>query len=245
MFVSHASVATFGFCMAAFSVGLHYAGISMGWLYLWMGVMISSAVVPASLTLLWKGQNWYAATLSPPVGLVLALLAWLVTCYKMFDGDLSVANLGSNYPMLAGNVTALFSPMVLIPLLTLVFGKANYDWMSMLQLKQSDETDMSSGSDEKAMSVDVVPVGPSPEESAKLNKASKIAKISTTLASLCFLILWPMPLFGTAYVFSKTFFTGWVSVSIAWLFCSSVCVGLFPLWEGREGIMRVVRGLFK
>lgn len=231
--------------MAAFSVGLFYAGISMGWLYLWMGVMISAAVVPAALTLLWKGQNWYAATLSPPIGLVCALVAWLVTCYKLFDGDLSVSNLGSNYPMLAGNVVALFSPVILVPVFTYALGKANYDWMSMLELKSSDDSDTSSGAEEKEAAVETVVLGMSTEESTKLRKASKVAKISTTIATLVFLILWPMPLFGSAYVFSKPFFTGWVSIGIAWLFGSCICVGLFPLWQGREGIYRVFKGLAK
>jgi urea-proton symporter len=56
----------------------------MGWLYLWMGgggvvvvvvVMISAAVVPVALTLLWSRQNWLAASLSPAIGLICALVA--------------------------------------------------------------------------------------------------------------------------------------------------------------------------
>lgn len=42
--MSHASVAIYSLVMAAFSVGLYYAGISMGYLYLLMGVIISAAV---------------------------------------------------------------------------------------------------------------------------------------------------------------------------------------------------------
>ena len=38
-------------------------------------------------------------------------------------------------------------------------------------------------------------------------------------------ILIPMPLFGTHYVFSRKFFSGWVGVSIAWLLLAgSFCV---------------------
>lgn len=35
---------------------LYYIGVGMGYLYLLMGVIISSAVVPATLTLVWSGQ---------------------------------------------------------------------------------------------------------------------------------------------------------------------------------------------
>jgi Na+/proline symporter len=59
-----------------------------------MGVIISSAVLPAALTLFWKRQNRIAATLSPILGLITALIAWLVTAKKQY-GDLSVASTGA------------------------------------------------------------------------------------------------------------------------------------------------------
>ena len=94
IYMAHVCVVGFGIIMAAFSTGLYYAGISMGYLYLMMGVIISSAVLPAALTLLWKRQNRIAATLSPILGLITALIAWLVTAKKQY-GDLSVASTGA------------------------------------------------------------------------------------------------------------------------------------------------------
>jgi Na+/proline symporter len=121
IYMSHCMVIGFGMVMAAFSTGLHYAGISMGFLYLFMGVIISSAVLPACLTLLWGGMNKWAAMLSPPLGLACSLIAWLVTAQKE-SGSLSVATLGANYPMLAGNVVALLSPCIFVPVLTYALG---------------------------------------------------------------------------------------------------------------------------
>ncbi|RKK09512.1 putative urea active transporter 1 [Fusarium oxysporum f. sp. cepae] len=237
--VSHTTVCLYGVIMASFSVGLHYAGISMGWLYLWMGVMISAAVIPATLTLLWKRQNWIAAAVSPVLGLFCALIAWTVTCAKEFDGVLSVDNLGSNNPMLAGNVVALLSPLIFVPLFTFGFGSDSYDWASMAAIKQADDTSDSNGDSEIAV---VTSFAVAPEEDmAKLNRASKIAKTMTVCMTIAFLILWPMPMYGTSYVFSKPFFTGWVVVGILWLFCSSIAVGLFPLWEGRQSLVRVFK----
>ena len=54
-----------------------------------------------------------------------------------------------------------------------------------------------------------------------------------------------MPMYGTGYVFSKKFFTGWVSVGILWLFCSAFCVGLYPLWEGRTSMKHTFTELVK
>lgn len=94
IYMSHMSCVVYALVMASFSTGLYYAGISMGYLYLMMGVIISGAVLPASLTLLWSRQSWAAATLSPPLALVCSLIAWLVTA-KREGGTLSVATTGA------------------------------------------------------------------------------------------------------------------------------------------------------
>lgn len=69
----------------------------------------------------------------------------------------------------------------------------------------------------------------------------RIMLANTPRRAVFFLILWPMPLYGSGYIFSKKFFTGWVSVGIAWIFCSFVVVGLYPAWESRATLARVVR----
>ena len=248
--MSHVSVVSYGTIMAGFSVGLHYAGISMGWLYLWMGVMISAAVIPATLTLFWKGQNWIAAAGSPVLGLICALIAWIVTCYRKFDGVLTVDTLGSDMPMLAGNVAALLSPVIFVPAFTFTFGADNYNWASMAAIKQADDGDPSAiavtveaGSGLGSDGTVGVLVAPE-QDMAKLNRASRLAKWLTVFMAISFLVLWPMPMYGSSYVFSRRFFTGWVVVGIIWLFGSAVAVGLFPLWEGRWSMVRVLKGIF-
>ena len=94
--MAHSFVIIYAILLAGFSTGLYYIGISMGYLYLMMGVIISSAVLPAVLTLMWEKQNLAAVTLSPILGLACSLIAWLVTAKKE-GGDLSVASTGSKY----------------------------------------------------------------------------------------------------------------------------------------------------
>lgn len=50
-----------------------------------------------------------------------------------------------------------------------------------------------------------------------------------------------MPMYGSGYVFSKPFFTGWVTVGIIWIFGSLGAVGLFPIWEGRKTLASTFR----
>ncbi|KAF2137377.1 uncharacterized protein K452DRAFT_321803 [Aplosporella prunicola CBS 121167] len=250
IFAAHSSVIAFGLAMAAFSTGLYYAGISMGYLYLLMGVIVSSAVLPASLTLLWRKQNRAAATLSPLLGLATSLVAWLVTAKAQY-GSLTVESTGANDPMLAGNVAALLSPAVYVPVLTFLLGPDDYDWASMRCgiRKADDDTDASDSDPEKklaaitadadAAAAAIATAADDDDEQRLLLRASAIAKWTTVAMALAFLVLWPMPLYGSGYVFSKRFFTGWVVVGFVWLGCSAACVGVFPLWQGRGSIARM------
>jgi urea-proton symporter len=63
--------------------------------------------------------------------------------------------------------------------------------------------------------------------------------------TVAFLVIWLMPMYGTSYVFSKSFFPGWVViVSIIWLFSGTIAVGIYPLCEGRGSMIRVSKGMF-
>lgn len=149
--------------------------------------------------------------------------------------------------MLAGNVVALLSPMIFIPVLTYAFGPANYDWKSMAAIRLSDDSEIASAAHTDLESIpgtqSILDAQLSEKEQAKLNRASFIAKSMTVFMTIAFLVLWPMPMYGTGYVFSKKFFTGWVVVGIMWIFGSIGCVGLYPLWEGRGSLARVARGI--
>ncbi|KAK1585393.1 sodium symporter family protein [Colletotrichum navitas] len=259
MRINYVSMGIFALLMAGFATGLNYVGISMGCLYLMMGVIISSAVLPATLTLLWNGQSWAAATFSPIIGFVLSMTAWLVTT-KIMYGELSVTNTGANEPMLSGNLTSLLSPLLFIPLLTFIppFEPQKYDWQSMLNIRQADDHDLADGASvdvETTSTVQMQALG-DPDEKSKLDKAAKtarwltvgVAAITTTTTvgvALILLILWPMPLYGSGYVFGKSFLTGWVVVGITWLFASVIMVVFLPIFESRSTIVRTTHMISK
>jgi SSS family transporter len=261
--MSHAAVVGYAILLASFSTGLYYIGISLGYLYLLMGVIISSAVLPAALTLLWSQQNWAAATLSPVLGFICAMVGWLVQAKKEF-GILSVDSTGSNYPMLVGNVVALLAPCIFIPILTYVFKPQNYDWESMKLIKKADDHDLAEAAH---IDLEMIPGGHEESraeeeaEQAQLLRASKIARWLTVFLTLALLVFWPMPMLGSKYVFSKPFFRGWVVVAIMWLFFSGFTgelirpktkanvqtnlyvVVVYPLWEGRHTMARTFKAI--
>ncbi|KZL83611.1 sodium symporter family protein [Colletotrichum incanum] len=244
IYMSHVVVVVYAIVISSVSVGLYYNGISMGYLYLLMGVLISAAVLPATLTLVWKGQNKWAATLSPIFGTIFAIIGWLVTSKKTC-GVLDVTCTGSNSPMLAGNVIALLSPLVLIPVFTLAFGIDKYDWKSMMAIRRGDDHELASAA---GLDLEEIPGhheshAEFEREQAMLSRAFKISVSMTAFMTIAMLILWPMPMYGSGYIFSKPFFTGWVVVGILWIFCSFFAVGLFPIYEGRATLIHTVKSM--
>lgn len=147
--------------------------------------------------------------------------------------------------MLAGNVAALLSPIIFSPVLTYAFGTQKYDYESMRAIRKVDDTDVAAAAH---VDIELIPgevtvhnAEAEAEEERKLNKAAFYSRTLTIAMVICFLLLWPIPMYGSSYVFSKKFFTGWVVVGLIWLFCTTFGVVIFPLWEGRESIIRTVR----
>lgn len=153
--------------------------------------------------------------------------------------------------MLAGNVVALLSPLIYIPILTYIFGPQSYDYKSMAQIRLANDLDLVTDPEllPSPPPSSLLPSSnsshPFTHDQAKLTRASTIAKALTASMTLALLILWPMPLYGSGYVFSRRFFTGWVVVGILWLFGSAFCVGLYPLWEGRGSMAHTFRGIMR
>ncbi|KAK6350988.1 hypothetical protein TWF718_004166 [Orbilia javanica] len=240
--LSHIAVVGFSFFIAGFSVGLWYIGISLGYLYLMMGVVISSAVLPAACTMLSTKQNKVAVIASPILGTICSFIGWFVTAYKKF-GVINVASTGSNDPMLVGNLIALLSPILFIPLFTIIFGPQNYDWTTMrTEIKLVDDSEFLK-EDANIRTIQHEAVGEEYEAQQKLLKRkSLIAKVVASTLTVCLLLLWPIPMYGSKYVFSEKFFTGWVIVGIIWAFVALGITGIYPLWEGRESMARVAKG---
>lgn len=256
--MSHMSVIVFAYVMAAFSIGLYYAGVSMGYLYELMGVIIGGAVLPSAMTLISKNQNWAAATFTPPIATGLAIMLWLV-CTKSKFGSISVTTTFEDDAMLTGNIVALLTPFIIIPVLTFVFKPQRFDWSILKNITRVDEEEELL----EAESVDNDPERLEPvkseiiqraqelsegrdyaDESARLNRAFKISLSICCALAVCLILLWPIPMYGTGYIFSRKFFTGWIVVLFIWSFVTAFIVTIGPIWEGRHGCYTTLRGIY-
>ncbi|KAF8934407.1 urea active transporter [Dissophora ornata] len=261
--VSHGVVGGFGLIMGVLAVILKEAGIDLGYLYSLMGVLISSAVLPVTFSLLWRKQNVVAACVAPVGGLCISITAWLV-CAKLYSGEITLASTGTDQAMLAGNLAALISGGVISAILSLI-NPDDYTFDATRKLRQVTDDDVVGtpesntsmeevGVDEKKAAAGATTVEVArpkegwsfdAEEDAKLAKASRFARWSSGVLTVVLILLWPLPMFFSKYVFSEGFYTGWVVLSIVWAICSTIAVTIYPIWESRGSIGEVFRGMYE
>ena len=59
------------------------------------------------------------------------------------------------------------------------------------------------------------------------------------------LLVIPLPLFFAHTVFGKRGYEAWVVIGMIWAFASAFTVILYPLWESRNELGDIIRGMIK
>jgi SSS family transporter len=93
-----------GLAMGLLSILLFKVGISLSFVYMAMGIFISSAVIPVTLGLLWKRATNEGSFYGALLGMISGLIAWVSSAYAT-SGEITIESLGGLYPMLIGNLT--------------------------------------------------------------------------------------------------------------------------------------------
>lgn len=103
---------------------------------------------------------------------------------------------------------------------------------------------VASSSTSRNVSLDDIRHPFSEETLQELYRWYKIAWIIFIVIVLVTFIAWPLPLYRN-YIFSKSFFTGWVTVAIIWTFFAFFAVVVYPLYDGRHAIAKGASGAWK
>jgi hypothetical protein len=59
------------------------------------------------------------------------------------------------------------------------------------------------------------------------------------------ILIIPLPLFFAHTVYTARGLAAWVSIGIAWVFCSIFAVVLYPLYESRHALIQISQGIIK
>jgi SSS family transporter len=228
--VSRAVIVGFGLGMGGLAVILLAMGLSLGFVYLAMGILIGSAVIPIALTILWKRTNRVAATLGAIIGLVVAVSTWVTVAASLpeFGGEISLASLGHNYSMLFGNIAGILTGGA-ISLFGSLASKTSFDWKELKE--KITLVELSAAESAKVM-----------EDEETLKKAFKFSLKGGGLMTLIFIIGWPAPLIVSGLVFDVLAYSIWVGISIVWVSVASFFIIFLPIIEARKGIAQVFSG---
>ncbi|KAI0056361.1 urea transporter [Artomyces pyxidatus] len=267
--VSHAMVAFFAVCMGLAGMIFYFIGVSMGWLYTFMGVILGSAVVPIALCVTWSKANKWGCLAGAIVGFAAGIIAWLVTTSTLNGGVINVTTSGGDYEMLAGNLASIGVGGIIATVTSCIWPE-DFDFNSTRALNVSTQphmahtkgTDLDSKQDEKRDSADEKRnssdiqsvaiedeepiVEPDPDlDPVALDKAFQFAAWSSLILTIVMLIVIPFPLFFASTIFGVRGLTAWVVIGIIWCFISAFSVVLYPLWESRTALKQILKGLLK
>lgn len=254
--MSHAGVVIFALVMGIAGVIFYYIGVSMGWLYTFMGVILGSAVCPIALCITWKKASKVGCISGSLIGFSAGIIAWLVTTSTLNQKVINVTTSGGNYEMLAGNLASIGVGAIISTAASLIWPD-DYDFALTRAINNrgaavgsrniNDELEEPEY-EKKVQDVSVLSVTNEaqidPElDPVSLNKAFKFAARASVVLTLVLMIIIPLPLFFAQTVYSVTGFSVWVIVGIIWAFLSAFTVVIYPLWESRAALRLISRGV--
>jgi SSS family transporter len=210
---SRLMIVGFGAGMAVLATLLVQIGASLQYVYLVMGILIGSAVIPVALSLLWNRTEKYSTIFGAIGGLAAGLLVWLGLS-QMLYGEISVRSTGQDIPLLLGNVVSISVGGIVC---ILGSGIVNRNKSVMPTDRAEDQSN------------------------AMLTKASKLAKRYALVLSAALVLLWPMPMFVSGYVLSELAFHIWIAIAIAWTLIAGSASIILPILESKEGILKILQ----
>lgn len=230
MFVSRVTVVVFGLVMGAFAILLLEIGLDLGWVYLFMGIVIGSAVVPLWNMMTWDKASGTGAIIAAWGGLILALIGWLVGGSIVGKGKITVDSLGSNEVMLSGNLIAIIASGIIHYVYSKFVDPQNFDFKELDARITLVEDDLRGLTEHE-------------KDPVAIRRAERWIKRRGWALSFVLIIFWPV-LSIPQRVFTEAYFAFWVLLSIAWAFGAAIIVTVLPLTESAEEINGVLSGIF-
>ncbi|CAI5965278.1 unnamed protein product [Closterium sp. NIES-65] len=228
LFYSRVFVLSYGLFMGVLAVGLSELRVSLGWMYLVMGVLIGSAVIPVTNLLLWKKANAVGAIAGCIIGMISGVVSWITVAVVMY-GTVDLNSTGEEAPTLTGNLVSLFVGGIVHVALSLKYPD-DYDYASTRAITLVDRDWHSD-------------IPPWEHDETRLKQARHWIILWGVCLSVVLLALWPL-LALPAGVFSLGYFTFWVVIAITWGVIASAVIIFLPVYENWRGLVLVIDGLF-
>lgn len=229
LFVSRVVIVAFGLIMGAFAILLQTIGLNLGWVYLFMGIVIGSAVCPLWNLMTWTKASGKGAVIAAWSGFILAIIGWLAGA-SVQSGSITVATLGTNEVMLSGNLIAILSSAAIHYVYSKFIDPQDFDFDTLDSKITLVDEDMRGLTDAE-------------KDPAMLRRAERWICRRGYILTLILIVIWPL-LSIPAGVFSESYFAFWILVSIGWAFGAGLVITVLPLTESAEDINMVLSGIY-
>lgn len=255
MWVSHLACIGFAIISCAVSIAVNFAGVSLTWTLYFLGVITCPGMITMPLTVLWSRQSKVAAIVSPLLGMAGGLATWISTAKHYGHGVVSVETTGLLLPCLWGSLVSTIVPAIFTVILSLLFPSPPFQWTKFQNIELIDDTTPTSFDfEEKAITESPVdfefpndlqsPPIHTVHEEKYMRKMSIVSGVAGALAFVVVWIIWPFSMYGSRFIFQPKFFSGWLVVSVIWVFMGLLVILVLPPLDGRRQIMTIAKGLF-
>jgi Na+/proline symporter len=206
----------FALVMGFLAAMLDVLKYNLGFVYMAMGVLIGSAVGPASLAILFEKANGKFVAAGAVGGFCLGIIGWTQQAKNEF-GAVTYDFLNKDMPFVVGNVVAIMSGLTISLLGSIVVPDTEFRWEYL--------------NERIPLVDDVEPPKDAQETDERLNRQVYIAYGSSIGLTLILVVLWPLPMHFGGAVFPKGQFTVWVAVEMIWAIIGSIVIIFLPLYE--------------
>ncbi|TID15089.1 sodium/proline symporter [Venturia nashicola] len=237
--LSHLSVVLFALVCCGVAAGLTTTPVGVNFIITSIGIICNPALFPIYATVLWKQQNTYAVVGAPILGLITSLASWLGSAQSLY-GSITIDTMSMPLCQVVGQVTAMISPCIYSPMITYLTGPQNFDWEIFQNIRAVDDSDVKGITREQLAAQQHIEHATA-EEDTKLKHERNVAAWASIAVALCFLIIFPMPLYGTRYVFNLSFFRFWVVWTFMWAVCAAATIAILPIYQGRRTLTMFAR----
>jgi Na+/proline symporter len=204
----------FAIFMGFLSILLNQIGLGLGFVYMSMGNIIGSAVVPVALSILMEDANGTWCTAGAVLGFFIAIAAWIIRAAVEYD-EVTMDSLGGGNPMLVGNIVSIVSAGII------AYGGSKmspnpkgFKWADLEEIPVVD---------------DVVPEAGEGEDPESLQKDAKRANLQAIVLSIFLVILWPIPQHFSGGVFEPWGFSVWIASAFIWGIVGGLVIIILPI----------------
>ncbi|KAG1816541.1 putative urea transporter [Suillus subaureus] len=269
--VSHYVICAWAIWMGCWATILNQANIDLGWTELGypsctMGIVLSPAVIPIILTVWWSKLTRTGLLCGSIIGAILGMLAWMIGCWKIngehfrlshITGAITIANLALPISAVCSGLTGfMFSGLITV--FVSLLKPDNYDFegtraIALLDKSENNDPNLDVASAEKREKLpsdfEVGPTDPVAQEDPlcydTLQGVFRRATWYSSAMSVIVILIVPLTMFFTNYVFSERFYAFWVTCSIVWVFMGGAFSVILPLLESRKEMVAILKRLGK